>query len=184
MPRLRVFQHFDFPAELKWQAVSFMRVEWPFIFTGPDRFLTEPYPPELQPVHFAIVEDNVLISYGSILQLKQPHAGEVYTLYGLGNVFTFPPYRREGFGRQVVEAATRYILASTADVGALFCGARLAPYYRASGWEAMEGATTRIGTPDNYETHDVLRMMLFVSEKGKRGQRAFMHEPFYIESPW
>ncbi|MBA3944105.1 MAG: hypothetical protein H0X37_06025 [Herpetosiphonaceae bacterium] len=184
MPQLRVFQHFEFPDELKWQVVSFMRIEWPFIFTGANRFLTELCPPELHPVHFAIVEGNVLLSYGATLRLEQPHAGEVYRLYGLGNVFTFPPYRREGFGRQVVDAATHYILASAADVGALFCGARLAPYYRVSGWEAMEGATTRIGTPDGYETHNVLRMMLFVSEKGKRGRQAFMHTPFYIESPW
>ena len=53
MPRLRMYHQDEFPAPLAWQALSFMRVEWPFIFTGDLRFATDMYWPELAPTHFA-----------------------------------------------------------------------------------------------------------------------------------
>ena len=40
-----------------------------------------------------------------MIRTRLDHAGQTYDVAGLGNVFTFPPYRREGFGSRVVDAA-------------------------------------------------------------------------------
>ena len=184
MSKVRVDDFAAFPEALKWQAVSFMRVEWPFIYSGRNRFGKHTYPPQWHPVHFSIVEEDVLISHAEVIQIPLEHRGETYRLSGLGNVFTFPSFRRKGYGKQVVQAATKYILDTDTDIGMLFCRVHLAPFYAASGWEALGGTLTRIGTASNYRSHKLLRMMLFVSEKGENGQSAFTKQPLYLEHEW
>lgn len=164
--------------------MSFMRVAWPSIFTGQLRLLKDPYPPDMGAVHFTISEEGVLLSYASALRLSLPHAGDQHVVYGLGNVFTFPPYRREGHGRQVVEMATRFFRDSDADVAALFCNPSVERFYAACGWETLPGALTHIGTPERHSVYAELRMMLFLSEKGHRARAAFAREPLYVPWPW
>ena len=183
-PLVRVFEDADFPALLNCQAVSFMRVEWPFVFSGENRLGNATYPAASKPVHFTITENDILISYAAVMRVELRHAGEDYQVAGFGNVFTYPAFRGEGFGRQVVDKATHYILASDADVAMLFCNPKLEAFYAASGWELLAGASTRIGSPDNYTVDPDLRMMLFVSSKGKQGRQAFAEQPLYIEAPW
>lgn len=43
MPIATHYRQADFPPILRWQAVAFMRVEWPFIFRGAGRFAEHPY---------------------------------------------------------------------------------------------------------------------------------------------
>jgi hypothetical protein len=62
--------------------------------------------PTADPMDFAAYEGDSLISYAATIRLELDHAGERYEAGGLGNMFTFPPYRREGFGRQVLDLAT------------------------------------------------------------------------------
>ncbi len=184
MPQLHVYHYQEFPSNLNWQAVSFMRVEWPSILLGGHRLGTETYPAEHRPIHFVVTERNVLISYAAIMQLTLSHAGNTYHVAAFGNVFTFPAFRGEGYGRRVVDAATRYIQASAVDLGLVFCKPHLVPFYRASGWEAVDGAGTRVGTPDAFTDHPYHRLMLFVSDRGRRERSAFVQHPLYIESPW
>lgn len=73
MTLVRAYIQADFPALLKWQALAFMRVEWPFIFTGPGKFTAETYPPECSPIHFAASEGDTLLSYAAILRLTLAH---------------------------------------------------------------------------------------------------------------
>lgn len=61
MPELTVYQQSDFPALYKWQAIAFMRMEWASIFYDDNLYMTETYPPELQPVHFVIAKDDSLL---------------------------------------------------------------------------------------------------------------------------
>ena len=62
MPELTVYQQPDFPAVHKWQAIAFMRMEWASIFYDDNLYMSETYPPELQPVHFVIAKDDSLPS--------------------------------------------------------------------------------------------------------------------------
>ncbi len=182
MIRLLSYRHEEFPTGLNWQAVSFMRVEWPFINEG---MLRETYPPELRPIHFALVEDDLLLSYAATFRLHIEHVGEAYEMECLGNVFTYPASRRKGYGRRVVDAATRHIAGSGADIAALFCDPDLQGFYEESGWKPVVGAATLLtGGGGEPEEHHALRMMLFVSEKGEAGRHAFRTSPLRILFPW
>ncbi len=181
MPQLLTYHHREFPPDLHWQAVSLMRVEWPFIEGGLPK---ETYPAGLHPVHFVVAEERVLLSYAAVIRLRVEHGGEVYGVRGLGNVLTYPASRGKGYGRQVVDAATRYIAASDADVAVLFCEPSLEGFYQRSGWAAIRGAATLTGPREAPAAYDALRMMLFVSGKGKAGRRAFETRPLHIEHGW
>ena len=116
--------------------------------------------------------------YGHHPENLLDHGGQTYTSYGFGNMFTFPPYRREGHGQQVLAMATDYIQRSGIGIAVLFCAPTLEVFYARSGWQVIR-TPVRIGTPSEYETHDVTPMMLFVSEKGQQGKRDFERQPLY-----
>jgi hypothetical protein len=118
------------------------------------------------------------------MRLVLTHAGRSYDIAAFGNVFTFPAFRGEGYDHQVVDAAVQAIQTSAVDVGIVFCKPHLLAFYRASGWESMDGAGTRVGTPANFTDHPYQRLMLFVSDHGRRARSAFAQSPLYIESPW
>ena len=86
MPELTSYAHDRFPRDLHWQAVSFMRMGWPWSEGG---LLAETYPAAWQPTHFALAEGAILLSYAAICWHEVRHAGTVYRLAGLGNVLTY-----------------------------------------------------------------------------------------------
>jgi len=183
MPTLTLYRQPDFPAIYKWQALAFMRIEWSSIFQGDNLYMSETYPPELQPVHFVVAEGDTLLSYGALLKLNLTHAGSNYLVYGFGNMLTFPPFRRRGHGGQILQAATQFIQQSDVDVAILFCDPQLEPFYAAKAW-APTYSPTRLGQTDQYEEYSPLRMMLFVSKKGREGKTDFENQPLYIDEPW
>ena len=98
-------------------------------------------------------------------------------------MFTFPPYRRQGYGSRILELATDFIRRSDVDVAILFCDLQIETFYAACGWEVIP-SPTRIGTPDDYEEHEGSKMLLFVSDKGRWGKLDFEKQPLYVEWPW
>jgi predicted GNAT family N-acyltransferase len=183
MPKLYVYPQAEMPAVYKWQAIAFMRTQWPSIFRHDSRFMAETYPPERNPVHFVVAEGDALVSYAAILRLTLIHAGKEFTAYGLGNMFTFPPYRGEGHGWRVLEAATGFIQQSDVDLAALLCDPALEAFYSAAGWSVVR-SPTREGTPLRYTECDISRMMLFVSEKGRQSRADFEELPLYVDWTW
>jgi hypothetical protein len=183
MPTYTIYSQRDFPAAFKWQALGFMRVEWPSIFTGDRQLVTETFPPELDPVHFVAAEGDLLISYASIFRLDLHHSGKAYKAYGFGNMLTFPSFRAQGHGTGVAELATDFIKQSNVDIAVLFCESKRESFYAKHGWQVTR-APTRIGTVNQYKIHELLRMMLFVSEKGRLGRMDFDEQPVYIDEPW
>ena len=183
MPALRIYPQAEFPAIFKWQAIAFMRCEWSDIFHGDNLYMPETYPPENQPVHFVLAEGETLISYAAIMEVSLNHNGNVYRVYGFGNMFTFPPFRRKGYGGQVLQAATHFIQASTVDLAILFCDPKLERFYAAYGWQVTQSLTC-LGQPDQYQVYEPSRMMLFTSEKGLANQKDFESQPIYIDWPW
>ena len=183
MPTLHVYPQTELPAIFKWPAIAFMRMEWSDIFHGDNLYMSETFPPENHPVHFVLAEGETLISYAAMMEVSLNHYGNVYRVYGFGNMFTFPPFRKHGYGRQVLQAATRFIQASTVDIAILFCDPKLEDFYAADGWKATY-SPTRLGQADQYQVYDPLRMMLFTSEKGLANQKDFESQPIYIDWPW
>ena len=159
------------PTHLKWQAVSFIRIVWPWHDHGT---IGEPSNPALRPVHFALVAGHQLISLATATEVEMEHAGQRFRMGGLGNVMTFPAYRGRGHGSRVVEATTRHIEASGVDVAALFCGVQRIPFYERSGWRVVPSAPGE----------ESARMMLFVSERGRVARPAFEAAPFHVDQGW
>ncbi|MGL5943590.1 MAG: GNAT family N-acetyltransferase [Waterburya sp.] len=183
MPKERTYSQAEFPDVLKWQALAFMRTEWPYIFEEEDKFLTETYEPELDPVHFVITEGDLLISYAAVVRTTLEHAGHIYQVCGFGNMFTFPPHRREGHGHRLLRMATEMIRQSEVDLGILYCDPKIRTFYMLEGW-ATTGSPTRFGNPSEYENSEEQRMMIFLSDMGKQNKTDFEKLPLYVDWTW
>ena len=183
MPVLHIYPQPELPAIFKWRAIAFMRTEWSDIFHGDNLYMSETYPPSYQPVHFVVVEGETLITYAAILEVTLDHCGHSYQIYGFGNMFTFAPFRKQGYGSQVLESATEYIKTSPVDASILFCDPNLESFYETQGWQATR-SPTRLGKPDRYKVYNPTRMMLFISGKGHFGKSDFESQPMYIDWPW
>lgn len=183
MAQLLVYSENDFPPEIECQAVSFVRVQWSFVFSGEDR-LNQHMWRGWNPAHFVIEEAGVLISYATVIETTVEHAGEAYRTMGVSSVFTYPSFRREGYGRRVVEELTSYIQDSEADIAILWCEPELENFYSKCGWVATR-SNTLVGTKENPRVADDpdypnTRMMLFVSARGKAAHAAFEAEPLFV----
>ncbi len=95
-------QHFfasqDVPERFQCQILSFVRIEWPELFSGDLRLRDWTTKPELHPVTFLLEEEGVLISRLEVVWDILHHVGEDYTTYGLSGVFTYPAFRKQGYG--------------------------------------------------------------------------------------
>ena len=182
---LRFYPSEDLPPDLKWQILSFLRIAWSGGFVGENRLRDWISLPTDHPSHVVLVENGLLISHTEVVWKYLDHAGETYKAYGLSGVLTYPSFRGQGYGRQVVDAGTRIIRAGDADIGIFHCAHSLGPFYAKSGWIPMPGTTTWVGPKSAPVVSDELLMMLFLSEKGQRGRPAFEREPFYFgEDTW
>lgn len=137
----------DVPSEIACQIASFVRLVWLADLKGEDRFWQMGDPTGLRQ-YFVIAERGILISHANVVPRTITVAGESTLLYGLGGVFTYPAFRGEGYGQQVVDAATAYIRSSAADIGMLFCDPARWAFYGRSGWSRLE-AEIRVGTPES-----------------------------------
>lgn len=180
MVQLLVYPQSQLPDYLKWQILSFLRIVWPDGFVGENRLRDWISSEEDYPISFMLVENDILISHAQVLFKYLEHAGEVYKVYGLTGVFTYPTFREQGYGRQVVTLATAYLDASDADIGMVHTGAPTKEFYAKIGWIPMEKAVTLIGSKRNPIASDQVLLMHFLSEKGKIGRDSFEGMPFYF----
>lgn len=167
------------PPLIKCQLLAFLRMEWPELFQGERQFQDYTVKPT-QPVNFYTAEQNVLISHTEVNWRWLEHTGQTFKAYGLSAVFTYPPFRREGYGRQVVTAATDHVRASDADVAMLFCLPDRQAFYAACDWIPLPTARVFYGPREQPRPSDPdVLMMLFVSKKGQQARPAFEHQPIY-----
>ncbi len=180
-----VYPSGEIPAHLKWQILSFLRIEWPDGFTGPNRLRDWISREEDHPISFMLVEKDILISHAEVVWKYLEHAGETYKVYGLAGVFTYPAFRRQGYGTRVVALATAYIDRSDADVGIVFTQPHLKEFYSRNGWLPMEKTVVLIGSKRDPAVSDQLVLMRFLSEKGKKGRTSLETVPVYFgEDAW
>jgi GNAT superfamily N-acetyltransferase len=187
MVELLTFKSAEFPEHLKWQALSFLRMNYPDGFKGEDRLRDWVTREEDHPVHIVLVEDHILLSHTNVVWKYLEHDTETYKTYGLTGVFTYPPCRGQGYGTQVIAAGTAYIQKSDADLAMLYCDESLHDLYANQGWRHMDRSTSYIGTKEEPElVDDEILMMLFISPKGQHGEAAFKSKPihFALDYTW
>ncbi len=181
MIRQLVYPQNQLPAHLKCQILSFLRIEWTDGFVGENRLRDWISRKENNPISFVLVENDILISHTEVVWKYLEHAREIYKVYGLSGVFTYPAFRKQGYGKQVVALATDYIDKSDADIGMVHTGAPTKEFYRKNGWIPMDQAITLIGSKQNPIVSAQVLLMRFLSEKGKTSRASFESVPFYFD---
>jgi hypothetical protein len=181
MINLLVLGQDELPEKYYYQVLTFLRAQWPEGFIGENRSRSWITRADFHPLCFLLVEDDLVISHAQVVWKDLEHAGQVYKTYGITGVFTFPSLRGQGYGSQVIHAATSYIAHSDADIGMFHCDPGLAGFYSLCGWIPMYGTTTWIGTRDNIVASDELMMMQFLSAKGQRGRGSFQNEAVFFD---
>jgi ribosomal protein S18 acetylase RimI-like enzyme len=99
-------------------------------------------------------------------------------------VFTYPAFRGQGYGLQLVQSARHYI-ERKGDADIIIFHSTVNGFYEQAGFERMDDLITLIGDPLNPEKSPETAFMLFLSEKGKRGRKSFETRPLYFgEKTW
>lgn len=128
-----------------------------------------------------LAKENSLISYARIISTTIDHLGNVYKMYGLGDVFTFPESRNKGCGTRVVASATNYIRADpAADAAILLTEPNLESFYKSVGWEPIPVLTLLTGEPDDRRIRDDFIMMLFLSKQAKQDRADFQNQRVFL----
>ncbi len=182
MPTVATFEHPDLPPVFAWQAVAYMRQIWPSLFTGALAWTTTPYPTHLRPYHVVIHHGDVLLSYAAVIRLTIAHEGRDYRIDGVGNVLTATPYRRRGHARRALERINARLDHGDADAAALLCAPDLRTFYAGAGWLPCHGGT-RVGTAAGSEPYPELRMMRFLSPRGRAAAASLLATPLYVQWP-
>ncbi len=184
MPEVQHYRRYEVPSEIACQIASFVRLVWLADMKGDDRFWKLDDPTGLRQ-YFVIAERGVLISHANVIPRTITHAGESYLLYGLGGVFTYPAFRGEGYGQQVVDAATAYIRSSAADIGMLFCDPARWDFYGRSGWTRLE-AEILVGAVDQPQPFtEEPAMMIYNSARAQAHRGDFEGGSIYVgEDTW
>jgi len=127
------------------------------------------------------ISSQLLLSYAATFTTQVSQEKTTFEAVCLGNVFTYPGARHRGYARQVVHAATLAIRSSGADVAALLCSPELTPFYATSGWvPTPESATVAVDA----EVVDAVRMMLFLSPRGRGARSRLESLPLHVPFPW
>src|SRR5947208_307041 len=148
MPELRTYRRHEMPRDLAWQVRSYTRMQWPFLDVTGSRWW-DFTPRDDNPIHFVITDGDLLISHASVNWRDVEHRGQLYNVFGLSTVFTYPGYRKAGHAQRVVQAASDYIRKHAADVAMLFCGQPLRAFYSECGRTPVESARVFYGARSN-----------------------------------
>lgn len=104
-------------------------------------------------------------------------------MYALSGMFTYPQFRKKGYGMQILMAAKQYILQQDGDM--IMIHSCLNGFYEKAGFEQMPKVITLVGSPKNPKKSNQSVFVLFLTEKGKKGRKDFESEPFYFgEDLW
>ncbi len=184
MVRQFIYKTGKLPVHIKWQVLSFLRIQWPEGFQGKNRLRNWITKEDLHPVSFVRTENNLVLSYAEVVWKELKHCGIMYKTYGLTGIFTYPTFRKEGHGLKVVIAAKEYIDEQKDGDIVLFTSVHRG-FYEKAGFTYMSNIKLLEGNPKQPKEHDENLFMLFLSEKGKAGRRDFETKPIYFgEDVW
>ena len=184
MVQQTVYKAGKLPSHIKWQVLSFLRIQWPEGFQGKNRLRDWITKEDLHPVSFVCTENNLVLSYAEVVWKELKHCGVIYKTYGLTGVLTYPTFRKEGHGLALVKAAKKYIEEQKDSDIVLFTSIHRG-FYEKAGFTYINNIKLLEGDPKLPKEHDENVFMLFLSEKGKTGRRDFETKPIYFgENTW
>jgi predicted acetyltransferase len=178
MIETRIYPVDEFPPLLECQVRDFVRIVWPA--SNVDDRSVPLGPRDRDPVHVVIVDGDTLISHVQLLTFTIDHADESYRVMGVSGVLTYPNFRKHGYGRKVVEAATQYIGAQNVDFGMLFTMPELGKFYGQFGWVQMPNLDILAGDKDAPQLREEFTLMLPVNERGHQAVKTFENAAVYV----
>jgi len=173
-----IYKEEELPTEIKWQILSFLRMQWPEGFQAENQLRDWIIRPQNHPIHFVLVEKGLVVSYVGVVWKNLAHAGKIYKTYGLSGVFTYPSFRKKGYGLQLVKDAKKYIEKTDADI-ILFTSV-LRGFYEKAGFMHLPKAKILKGCQSSPVEHRESVYMLFLSKKGRAGRKDFETKPVYF----
>ncbi len=179
MIQQHIFASQDVHERFKCQILSFVRIQWPELCSGKHRLRDWTSKPDLHPVTFLLEEEGVLISRVEVVWDVLAHAGETYLTYGLSGVFTYPAFRKQGSGLQLVQSAVAWI-EQQAEADLVLVHSTLTGFYEQAGFERMDRLITLVEDPNLPARSPETAFLLFLSDKGKRGRSRFEHAAVYV----
>ncbi|HLY26480.1 MAG TPA: hypothetical protein VKQ72_09085 [Aggregatilineales bacterium] len=183
MPQLQIYPHGQLPDHLRWQALSFLRTHWPDGFAGNNLYRDWIAPEEHHLAAVTMTQDKLLLSFAGVVWKMLEHEGQIYKMYGLSGVFTFPSARMQGFGAQVVKAAKDFIERGDGDI-VVFTSLQRG-FYEKFGFLPMPTVRLYNGKKAYPNVYTEPTFMLFLSEKGRQGRESFERLPIYFgEEVW
>jgi GNAT superfamily N-acetyltransferase len=166
------------PPEVDPQIRTLLDAEWPGASGNAGSPLIDP---DLNPMYFVLSSGDEVVGYARTIWAWGVHKGQATKVYGLGDVVTRPRWRRQGFGRRVVEAATRHIRADAdADLAVLLTEPKLEKLYAESGWVHVPGMRLVTGERNGASTTGDFVMMLFLSAAARRDRDSYSHAPLIL----
>jgi GNAT superfamily N-acetyltransferase len=167
MTQLSTFSGRTLPDAYAHQIRSFIRIHWD------DPYVVDPaaplVPEDRHPQHVVAGEREALFSSARVTWVPFTHDGHEYRLYCLGDVFTYPAFRRQGLGEAVTTAGTSLIRSDAdADLAILFCDPSLAGFYARHGWEGAPGLRAEAGDGADGYRLEGLPMLLRLSARATR----------------
>lgn len=183
MVKLNLYPGDKLPDYLRWQIVSFQRVQWPDGFEGKLRFRNWVCRKEYHPVHLVLVANKLLISHVAVVWKHLQHMGNSYKTYGLSGVFTYPSFRNQGYGLRVIKEGKNYIENQDGDL-VLFTSIHKG-FYEKAGFVRLDETKILEGSPEGPKEVAEHVFMLFLTEKGKTAREQFATKPIYFgEDIW
>jgi GNAT superfamily N-acetyltransferase len=180
MEAVQTFTASQLPTHFAWQLRDFSRIVWHADITRDIRVSL--HPERWHPTYLVIADGEWLISAAAVLWKRVEVQHQRYKIGGLGMVLTYPEYRKQGYGRQIVAAATALIQQTPdADLALLQTAPDLAGLYKLHGWNHNPRLKILSGDPSNPIDEKGWFMMMFLSERAKRHQTAFESAPFYLD---
>jgi GNAT superfamily N-acetyltransferase len=186
MVKLLFYPTEQLPPIWKWQVLSFQRAIWSEGFVGENRLRDWITKSDDHPVSFILVERDILIGHVNVVWKVIEHAETTFKAYGLTGVFTYPAFRGQGYGLQLVQHATGYIDAQDADIALFNCDNNVIAFYQRAGWETFPQTQTCIGSREEPIRVDEMLMMRFISSKGQRFRPSFEQGQLFFgsDSTW
>src|SRR5689334_9274693 len=135
MPTIQIFDSNKvLPLHFEQQIRAYVRILWHDAYTYD---LNAPLvPDERHPQFVVLAEQHALISAARVNWVTVQYMGQSLKCYCLGDVFTYPAFRKQGCASQVIDAATKLIRSDTStDMAILFTDPNLESLYGQSDWQ-------------------------------------------------
>ncbi|HEY0753222.1 MAG TPA: GNAT family N-acetyltransferase [Ktedonobacteraceae bacterium] len=133
----------------------------------------------MHPVYFLLEEEDILISHIAVVWEVLPHVSQEYKAYGFTEVFTYPAFRKQGYGLQLVRSAKQYI-EQREDADLIIFHSSRRGFYEHEGFEPMSSMVTLVGEPQNPGRSNEIGFIRFLSEQGQQGREQFAKGTLYF----